>query len=98
MTDRQDIVDVLVRYATGIDGRDTAARGPHRLSVRIPWHACANGARHRMPIVAQRAQPPVMRSTWARKCVNTASGASSCGQCPMSSASITTSGSGITSA
>ena len=43
-------------------------------------------------------QSAVTRSMWARKWVNTASGASSCGQCPMSSASITTSGWGITSA
>ena len=36
-----------------------------------------------------RAQP--IRSTCARKCLSTSSGASICGQCPMSSASITTS-------
>jgi len=37
------------------------------------------------------------RSMWARKCSSTASGASICGQCPMLSSSITTSGLGMTS-
>ena len=56
------------------------------------------GARGRRVLSVCSGQSAVTRSMWARKWVSTASGASSCGQCPMSSASITTSGWGITSA